>query len=108
MNIPAALLAVLTVISCMSAFLLVVAASKKPHIGALTERAIIGVFLAFFGVLYTLVAADTEFGRVILSTDEARFVSRAAVVMVLSIPTVWMVLYVSGRLGDNGKGGTDG
>lgn len=105
MNIPAALLAVLTVVSCVSAALLVVAAIQKPRIGALVERAIIGVFLAFFGVLYTLVAADTEFGRVILSTEEARFVSRSAVVMILSIPTVWMVLYLTHRLGDNGKGG---
>jgi hypothetical protein len=105
--IPAWLLGILAVCASISAAILVVKAMQRPFIGALTERAIIGVLLAFFGVLSTIVAWDTELGRVILSTDEARFVNRLAILIVLAIPTVWLLLYATNRLGDDGQGSDD-
>lgn len=98
-TVLAAMIGILTFFSVLSAFVLVRAAFVKPRIGALTERAVIGVLLAFFGVVYTLVALDTELGRVVLTTDLSRFVVRCAVVGILSIPTYWTLLYWTGRLG---------
>lgn len=99
MNVPAVLIGFLTVFAVISAVVLARAAFLKPRIGALTERAVIGALLAFFGVVYTVVALDTELGRVVLTTDLARFVVRCAVVAILSIPTYWTFLYLTGRLG---------
>lgn len=99
MNVPALLILLLTACACASAFVLVKAAFVKPRIGALVERAAVAVLIAFFGVVYSIVALDTDAGRAIFTTEAARLVIRVAVVALLALPTYWSFLYLTGRLG---------
>lgn len=99
MNVPALLILLLTAFAVASAFVLVRAAFVKPRIGALAERAAVGVLIAFFGCVYSVVAIDTEAGRAVFSTEVARVVVRLAVVALLALPTLWSFLYLTGRLG---------
>ena len=99
MNIPGLLILLLTLFAVGSAVVLVRAAFVKPRIGALAERAAVGVLIAFFGCVYSVVALDTEAGRVVLSTEIARTITRLAVVALLALPSLWSLLYLTGRLG---------
>lgn len=106
-GVPAFLLIALGAGCVFSAVVLVAAAIRRPWIGALIERAVIAVLIAFFALVYSLVAYDTELGRQIFSTEEARFLVRGAAVLLFAVPTVWVMLYLTGRLGDDGKGGSN-
>jgi hypothetical protein len=99
------LLGLFAVGAVFSAVILVRAALVQPRIGALVERAILAVLLAVFGVIYAIVALNTELGRALFSTEVARVVVRFMVITVLAVPTYWTWLLLTGRLGDNGKGG---
>lgn len=96
--LPAGII-LLTGFSLVSAVILVRAALKKPYIGALTERALIAVLLAFFGIVYSIVVVNTEFGRTLFSTEIARVITRVAVIILLALPAYWVLLYLTGRLG---------
>ena len=88
----------LTIVAVMSAAILVRAAILRPHVGALTERAILAVVLAVFGVIYSTIALTTEFGWALFSQADGRAAVRMGVVALLSIPGFWTFLYLTGRL----------
>ena len=92
------LIVVLTVVSIASAAVLVRAACQRPRIGALTERALIAVVIALFGLVYSAVAINTELGSALFGTDVARIGVRATVIVLLGIPAWWTTLYLTGRL----------
>jgi len=93
----------LTVLAWLSAAVLVRAA-RGAQIGALTERAIVAVGLAVFGTAYSLAVYNTEIAR-LLPDDVVMLCLRLFVIAVLLLPCYWTLLYLSGRLGDNGDGG---
>jgi len=95
------LIAVLTIVAVPSAIILVRAAVRRPRVGALMERATAAVVIAAFGVVYTIVAFDTELGRPILDLDGARLVVRLGVVALLCVPVWWTALYLAGKLGSD-------
>lgn len=104
-GVPAPLMLVLGGAATFSAVILVVAAARPPRIGALVERAAVGVLIAFFALVYAVVAWDTEMGRVLFSSEGARFLVRYAGVLLFTLPTLWTYLYLKGQLGDDGRGG---
>lgn len=102
--IPGPLLAVLGVISWVSAFVLVRAALPRPRIGALTERAIIAVVIALFVTVYALAALNTDAHFPFFDTDTVRFIVRIFVVILGLLPAWWTFLWLTGRLGESGHG----
>ena len=88
----------LTVVAVASAVVLVRAAIAKPRIGALSERALIAVVIAGFGLIYSTVAINTELGQTLFATDVARLGVRVTVIVLLGIPAWWTFLYLTGRL----------
>lgn len=99
MTLLPVLIAVLTIVAVPSAIILVRAAVRRPRVGALMERATAAVVIAAFGVVYTIVAFDTELG--ILDLDGARLVVRLGVVALLCVPVWWTALYLAGKLGSD-------
>jgi hypothetical protein len=99
-GIPAFLIIALTLVSAVSAVILVLAAIRPPRIGALVERAVIALDIVFVGVVYSLVAWDTDLGRVVLSTEIARVAVRFAVVTLLALPAIWTAMLITGNLGE--------
>lgn len=73
-------------------------------VGALTERAVIAVGIAAFGTVYSLAAYNTDYAQII-PAETVKFLVRISVVFLLLLPVWWTILYATGRLGDNGKGG---
>lgn len=94
----------LAVFAWVSAVVLIVAARKRPNIGALTERAVVAVGIALFGTLYSAVVLNNEVVR-LFDSGSAVIVVRLAVVGLLCLPAFWSFAYITGRLGDDGKGG---
>ena len=99
MNILALLILIFTAFAVASAVVLCRAAFVKPRIGALVERAAVAVLIAFFGVIYSVIAINTDAGRALLSMEAARIIVRSAVIALLALPTVWSALYFTRRLG---------
>jgi len=93
----------LTAFSWISALVLIRAAHGA-HIGALTERAIVATVLAVFGTVYSLVVLNAEVVKA-LGLDTAVTIVRVVVVFLLMLGPYWTFLYLTGRLGDDGKGG---
>lgn len=75
------------------------AASHRPRIGALTERAFIAFVIAALGTIACVIVLNTDSGRPYFDSDTASFVFRAAMLVVLSIPSAWLLLWLTGRLG---------
>lgn len=92
------IIVMLTVVAVASAIVLVRAAIAKPRIGALSERALIAVVIAAFGLIYSTVAINTELGQSLFATDVARVGVRITVIVLLGIPAWWTFLYLTGRL----------
>ena len=99
MTLLPVLIAVLTIVAVPSAIILVRAAVRRPRVGALMERATAAVVIAAFGVVYTIVAFDTELG--LLDLDGARLAVRLGVVALLCVPVWWTALYLAGKLGSD-------
>lgn len=94
----------LAVFAWMSAAILIIAARRRPNIGALTERAVVAVGIASFGTIYSVVVVNSEVVR-LFDLGVAVVVVRLAVVGLLCLPAFWSFAYITGRLGDDGKGG---
>ena len=92
----------LTIVAWIAALVLVRAA-RRAHIGALTERAVAAVIIAGFGTLWAIVRTAQLLG--LAEHDAMVTIIRVGVLVLLTIPVGWAVLYVTGRLGDNGDGG---
>jgi len=84
--------------------LILVRAARREHIGALTERAVVAVVIAIFGTVYSGVVANAEVAR-LFDTQSMVVLVRFGVIVLLLLPIYWTLLYLTGRLGDDGKGG---
>lgn len=102
--LPAAVVA-MTVFAIASAIILVRAAVRRPWIGALVERAIVGAIIAFFGAISALLVLNTETGHEWLDRDTAINLFRVSLLLLLFVPVVWDVLYFFGRLGETDEQG---
>lgn len=89
----------LTVFAVVSAVLLVNAAVRRPYIGALVERAAIGVLIAGFGVVSAILVLNTEADHALFDIETARILFRLFLLGLLGVPSFWVWLYRSGRLG---------
>lgn len=72
-------------------------------IGALNERAVIAIGIAGFGTVCSIVTYNTDV-TMLFTAESVRFWFRFAVVLLLLLPVVWAVLYMTGSLGDDGRG----
>lgn len=84
--------------SWASTVLLARAAWIKPRIGALTERALIGVMLSSTGTIGLLLRFNAEAGFPLFAIDIARVIFVLSLLWLLVVPTAWLVLYITGRL----------
>lgn len=83
----------------VSTSVLVYAARQRPRIGALTERSVIALIIAAFLTSIALIVLNTQSGYAFLSPDLARSVFRVTVLLLGAVPFVWVVLWLTGRLG---------
>lgn len=75
------------------------AALQRPRIGALTERAFIAFIIAVLGSVACAIAVNTDSGRPWFDAATASLLFRLAIIAVLAVPTLWLVLWLTGRLG---------
>lgn len=100
---PAALtplLYVFTVAAWVQTLVLGRAGFGGPRIGALDERTFVGFVIAMFGTTACLIVYNTDHGRALFGSDAASVLYRLSVLAVLVIPTIWLVLWALGRLGE--------
>lgn len=98
------LLFLLTGLAWTSTLILAYFASRKPRIGALTERTVIAVIISVIGTISCLLVLNTDQGRPYFDRDTASLLFRSAMLLLLLVPTGWLVLFFAGRLGRSGKG----
>lgn len=72
---------------------------RRPRIGALSERTFVGVIIALLGTISSVIVYNTDHDRVLFDQQTAALLFREAIIAVLLIPTIWIVLYLAGRLG---------
>lgn len=101
--IPPVLIVIGAVVSWLSAIGLVYAASiASPKVGALTERAILGLIISAFLTVYAFVAYNTESGFEFFPFESTVALLRIAVLGLSMVAPVWLLLWWTGRLGDGG------
>lgn len=86
--------------SWASTFLLARAAWIKPRIGALTERALIGVMLSTTGTVGLVLRFNAEAGFPLFPLEVGRVIFVLSLLWLLVVPVSWLGLYITGRLGD--------
>ena len=91
---------VLTTFAVASFLVLANAAHRRPRIGALTERAFIAGVLAFLGIVASILRHNTDTGFSIMPQPIAALLFAVTMLVVLAIPTAWLVLWLLGRLGE--------
>ena len=95
------ILFLLTVGAWSSFFVLGRAALRPPRIGALTERAFIALVIAVLGTVSSALRYNTDSGFTIVPQPVAALIFACTMLVVLAIPTVWLALWLLGRLGSN-------
>ena len=80
------------------------AAIQPPRIGALTERTTIALIIALLGTVSCVIVLNTDHGRPWFSTETSSLLFRFAILAVLAVPSAWLILWFSGRLGQGGRG----
>lgn len=93
----------LTVTAWVSAAVLGRAALRPPHIGALTERAVIAVVIALLGTISCIIVLNTDLGRPWFPVAISSALFRLSVLGVLAVPLTWLILWYLGRLGPHGE-----
>jgi hypothetical protein len=71
----------------------------RPRIGALSERTFVGAVIAFLGTVASVIVYNTEHDRLYFDQQTAALLFREAIIAVLLVPTIWLVLFLTGRLG---------
>ena len=74
---------------------------KRPRIGALSERTFVGFVIAFLGTVSSVIVYNTDHDRILFDAQTGALLFREAIVAILLIPSVWIVLYLAGRLGQS-------
>jgi hypothetical protein len=93
------LLIMLTAAAWTSFVVLGRAAYRKPRIGALTERTFIAFVLAVLGSISCVLRYNTDSGLSLFPLPVAALLFASTMLVVLAIPTAWLVLWLLGRLG---------
>lgn len=83
--------------------ILIVAALQKPRIGALTERAVLGVLLALFAIVAAISALNTDANAALFPVEVARVLVRILIIALEVVPVAWVYLYLTGRLGGDSE-----
>lgn len=99
MNLLSVSLGFLAIASWLSTILLVNAAMQRPRIGALTERAVIAVVLSALGTVAVVLRINGDTGYALFPIDAARIIFGITVLGLLLTPCLWLLLYLSNRLG---------
>lgn len=97
--ILAGLVVVFEILAITSALILVRAATARPFVGALIERALIGLLIAVFGLVALGLVLNAETGRSVIDPATASVLFRLSLLALLGIPSLWVWLYRTGRLG---------
>lgn len=84
----------------LSFIVLARAAIRKPRIGALTERAVLAFLLAVLGTVSSFLAANRDTGHALFTTIVAGWIFGVTVIVVVAVPTFWLLLWALGRLGE--------
>lgn len=90
---------VLFVPCIVSVVLLVQEANKEPHIGALTERAVIGIDIAVMVGSGVLITINRITGYSLFPIEVARFVFLGSLILLEFVPVFWLYLLLTRRLG---------
>jgi hypothetical protein len=94
---------ILTGAAWLSFLVLGRAATRRPRIGALTERAFIALVVASLGTVSCLIVLNTDNGHAFFTTEVASLLFRLAIIAVLAVPALWLVLWLTGRLGQTDR-----
>lgn len=95
---------VLSPFSVISTIVLLRAANHRPRIGALTERAVIAAIIAMMVVSGAAITANRLAGYALFPVGVARIIFLASLVALAFVPFAWLALWLTGRLGDGGRG----
>lgn len=93
------LLWALTILAWCSFVVLGRAAVQRPRIGALTERTVIAFIIAVLGTVSSLLRSNTDSGFALFPAQVAALIFAVTILVVLSVPTAWLVLWFTNRLG---------
>lgn len=86
--------------SLISMAILVFEAWKPPHIGALTERAVIAADISVMVISGVALTVNRLTGYSLFPIEAARVLFLSSLVLLEVVPVIWTVLLFSGRLGD--------
>lgn len=73
----------------------------QPRIPVLSERTFVAFVIALLGSISSVIVYNSEHGRILFDVQTAALLFREAIVAVLLIPSVWVVLFLTGRLGQD-------
>ena len=89
----------LTGLAWVQVLVLGYAGSSGPRIGSLDERTFVGFLIAMFGTLACLLTTNSDAGRPWFPAEVASLLFRVSLLALLMVPTIWLLLWVTGRLG---------
>ncbi len=93
------LLFILTALAWLSVWLFAGPTLARPRIGALTERAWIGVVIAAMGTVFCILVLNSDAAHRFIDVELVQRLSRLTILAVLLVPAIWIFLYITGRLG---------
>lgn len=93
------LLWILTGLAWVSFLVLSRAAFRGARIGPLTERTFIALILAGLGTVASLLRYNTDSGYSLFTREVATLSFAVAMLLVLLLPSAWLVMWFTGRLG---------
>lgn len=73
----------------------------RPRIGALSERTFVAFVIALLGTISSVIVYNTDHDRIIFDAQTAALLFREAIIAVLLIPSIWVVLFLTGKLGQD-------
>jgi len=74
-------------------------AIRRPYIGALVERALIALLISVYVTLGTLLTWNRETGYALFDIEIARSLFTANLFGLAMVPTLWLLLFGTNRLG---------
>lgn len=77
------------------------AAFSGTRVGSLTERTFIAFVLAMLGTVGSVLRYNTDSGFSLMPIQVATLVFAVTILIVLLIPTAWLVMWFFGRLGED-------
>jgi len=72
---------------------------KRPRIGALSERTFVGFVIALLGTISSVIVYNVDHDRILFDAQTSALLFREAIIAILLIPSIWIVLFLAGKLG---------